>query len=133
MTEVETPSHVAPLPGQNGTAPSPQGPRLPRREVWEDLPEDAYPGFRVKLWANFPKRLEGDLASGDQARVAVALQQIVCAHNNWCDEDGTPFPPASEAAFWDAVPTELAATVVALISRALTRLPNSLAPQTRGR
>ncbi len=105
------------------------GPRVHRREVWADLPAEAaesYPDFRVKLWANFRRSLLDEITSGDNDRVSVALRRIVLEHNGWCDEDGESYPPASDAAFWDAIPTELASLIVIVIQREATRLPNSL-------
>jgi hypothetical protein len=114
----------------NGTAgAAASGPRVRRREVWAELPTeaaDSYPDFRVKLWANFRRSLLEEITSGDNDRVSVALHQIVLEHNGWCDEDGEPYPPASDAAFWDAIPTELASLIIIAIQREATRLPNSL-------
>ena len=114
----------------NGTAAATaSGPRVHRREVWADLPVEAaesYPDFRVKLWANFRRSLLDEITSGDNDRVSIALRRIVLEHNGWCDEDGQPYPSASDAAFWDAIPTELATLIVIVIQREATRLPNSL-------
>jgi len=114
----------------NGTvATAVSGPRVRRREVWADLPSEAaesYPDFRMKLWANFKRSLLDEINSGDNDRVSAALCRIVLEHNGWYDEDGQPYPPASTAAFWDAIPTELAALIVIVIQREATRLPNSL-------
>jgi hypothetical protein len=125
-SEYESPAeHVT-----NGTmAAAAKGPRVRRREVWVDLPPEAadtYPGFQVKLWANFRRSLLDELASGDNERVGQALRQIVLEHNGWCDEDGQAYPPASSQEFWDAIPTELATIVVVLIRRESQRLPNLL-------
>jgi hypothetical protein len=43
------------------------------------------------------------------------LQKIVVEHNGWCDEEGVPSPPANTDAFWDAIPDELAATLITLL------------------
>ena len=64
--------------------------------------------------------------SGDADRGFAALGQIVLEHNGWCDEDGVPYPPPGERAFWDAIPTELASVVIVLVQREAQRLPNSL-------
>ena len=127
-----------------------QGPRIPRRELWLDVPE--YPGFRVRMWANYPQRLARDLQSKDAALIGAALSQIVIEHNGWCDEEGNPYPPASERRvaiesvaedgpdgesitrtvnrveypFFDAIPTELAVVLVVLVNEAAATLPNSL-------
>lgn len=55
-----------------------------------------------------------------------ALSKIVLSHNGWCDEDGTPYPPASEPRFWEEIPTELAAAIMILLRREAAKLPNSL-------
>ena len=127
-----------------------QGPRIPRRELWLDVPE--YPGFRAKMWANHPQRLARDLQSKDVERIASALSAIVLEHNGWCDEEGDPYPPAGELReiaesvtedgpdgapitrtvnrieypFYEAIPTELAVLLIVLINEAATTLPNSL-------
>lgn len=101
------------------------GPRLPRREVWVDLP-DEYPGFQVQFWVNYPRRLNDDLRSGDDGRILSALQQVVVGHNGWCDGDGAPFPPGSSKEFWDAIPDELAATLIILLMEQVGKLAASL-------
>lgn len=101
------------------------GPRIPRREKWIDLP-DEYAGFRARVWLNFPQRLKAEFQSGEQERQAAALSKIVLEHNGWCDEEGVPFPPAADPAFWDAVPDELAACVLILLDQEMAKLPNSL-------
>lgn len=113
------------------SAAMPAAPRIPRREAWVDLP-DAYAGFRARVWVNAPQRLWNDVASGDEARAKSALGQIVLEHNGWLDFDGLPYPPATDPqALWDAVPTELAAVVMAAAQLEMARLPNSMAPQKR--
>jgi len=139
---------TATAPSANGTAPSATaqalapaaapmttttttttGPRMPRRERWIDVPE--YPGFRVKLWVNYPRRLQDDLKSGDAERLEGALRQLVVGHNDWCAEDGTPLPPSSTAEFWAAIPDELAAALLALMVREENVLPNSILAASR--
>jgi hypothetical protein len=107
----------------NGTVPT--GPRLPRREAWIELPPE-YPGFRVKVWVNYPRRLNDELASGESERIVGVLRQIVLEHNGWSDTDGTPFPQANTAAFWDAIPDELAAAVIVLVREQVGKLAGSL-------
>ena len=111
----------------NGTqfAPEPAGPRLTRREVWFDLP-DEYAGFRAKVWVNYPRRLNDDLATGDSGKIVAVLRQIVLEHNDWRDYDGAPFPPASTAEFWAAIPDELAAAVIILLREQVGKLAASL-------
>lgn len=133
----------------------PVGPRLPRREVWVDLPEE-YPGFRFKLWVNAPQRVWNTIASAGKEQAPLlddatpeqiaaykaaadavttattaALQKIVLEHNGWLDDEGQPFPPAADAGFWEAIPTELGGLVMASAQRAMGNLPNSLAPKRR--
>src|SRR5690349_21419419 len=106
----------------------PVGPRLPRRESgWVALPEP-YQAFEFRFWLNAPQRLWNDVQGGDDQVGKKALTQIVLEHNAWADTDGTPFPPASEVACWDAVPTELLAVVLVVCNTEMTALAKSLAP-----
>jgi hypothetical protein len=98
--------------------------------VWLDVPE--YPGFRVKIWVNMPNRLMDDFKSGNADRAFPAARQIVLEHNNWCDENGEPYPPVSEESFWEAIPDELCKVVLAMVLSAPEQLPNSLRAK-RGR
>lgn len=108
------------------------GPRIPRREAWLDMPgEYGQAGFKARVWLNYPQRLAQELASEDQERIKAALTLMVLEHNGWCDEDGTPFPPATDPAFWDAIPNELAGCVVGALMAEVTKLPNSLQPTRR--
>lgn len=102
------------------------GPRITPLSEWVDLPSDSYPGFKVKIRSNFPQRLANEIASGDSARAVAALRQIVLEHNNWCDEDGEPLPPASAEGFWEhpGLPTHLAVTVLSLVNQAANTPPN---------
>lgn len=108
--------------------PEPAGPRLPRREVWFELPSE-YAGFRVKVWVNYPRRFNDDLVTGDSGKIVAVLRQIVLEHNGWCDFDGTPFPTADTAEFWAAIPDELASAVIVLLREQVGKLASSL--QTR--
>lgn len=115
----------------SGADPAPvtgmvSGPRLPRREVWLDLPQEAYPGFKIKVWVNYPRKLNDELSSRDQARMQSALRQMVVEHNNWCDSEGAPFPVANSDAFWEALPDELAAAIIVLLSAEVGKLAASL-------
>lgn len=117
------------------------GPQIKRREAWVDLP-DEYEGFQFKLWVNAPSKLWTDLTASsnkdddasrndnEDMRVA-ALRQIVLEHNGWRDFDNTPFPPASEAEFWEKIPTELAACILVAAQVEMRKLPNSIAPKKR--
>jgi hypothetical protein len=107
----------------NGMVPS--GPRLPRREMWLDLPPE-YPDFRVKVWVNYPRRLNDELKSGDEQRLVGVLRQIMLEHNGWSDADGTPFPPPTTEEFWAAIPNELLAAMVVAWSDELGKVNTSL-------
>jgi hypothetical protein len=110
---------------------APAGPRLPRRESWLELP-DEYAGFRVKVWVNYPRRLNDELTSQDAPRVTAALRQIVLEHNDWLDFEGKPLAPAASDEFWRDVPDELAATVLMLLMGQVGKLAASVMP-TRAR
>lgn len=107
-------------PGPAGTY---AGPQIPRREMWLALPGD-YSDFRVRIWRNFPQRLKADLRSGDGEKVMAAMTRIVLEHNGWRDEDGNPYPPASEPAFWEAIPDELAMVVGNALMEEIKKLPS---------
>lgn len=109
----------------------PLGPRLPRRELWLELPQEEYPGFRIKLWVNYPRRLNSELSAGSNERMLEALQQIVLEHNGWLDIEGEPLPPATSAEFWQIIPDELAAAVIALLGNEVGKLASSLVPTRR--
>lgn len=101
------------------------GPRLPRREVWFELPPE-YPEFRVKVWVNYPRRMNDELVTGDPERIVGVLRQIVLEHNGWRDVDGTPFPSPTTAQFWDTIPDELAAAVIVMLREQVGKLASSL-------
>jgi hypothetical protein len=111
-------------------APPPaEGPRVRRREDWVELPEP-YAGFRFRLWMTAPTRVWMTIgAGGDDAEAA--LRSVILGHNGWADEDGTPFPPADSTAFWEAIPTELAALVLRAAQVELGRLGEALAASRR--
>jgi hypothetical protein len=108
------------------------GPRMPKRTLWVDLPattpegEVAYPGFRVRVWVNFPARIADQIKDGTEDDRRAALRQIVLEHNGWCDDEGTPFAPADDPAFYNALPQELASLIVVTVIEAMSRFPNSL-------
>ena len=118
------------------------GPQIKRRETWVDLP-DEYEGFKFKVWVNAPARVWNELnpatsdetsdedAAAREATAQAALRQIVLEHNGWLDFDGQPFPPADDPAFWETIPTELAACVLVAARVEMGKLPNSIAPQKR--
>jgi hypothetical protein len=122
------------LPPDRGTSgqdthvhdlPVPTGPRIPRTLEWLDLPDD-YEGFRFRVWVTYPGKLNTELRSGDQDRMRAALGLIVVEHNGWLDQDGNLLPGASDPAFWDALPDELAAAMIVLVTERTSRLPNSM-------
>jgi hypothetical protein len=106
------------------------GPQIKRRETWVELPGD-YAGFKFRLWVNAPARIWNDLNSDTEEAALAALQQLILEHNGWRDFDGEPYPPANESAFWEAIPTELAACILVASQSEMQKLPNSIAPQRR--
>lgn len=146
---------AAPVTRAASPPPAPAGPRAPRRELWLDLPPE-YPGFKVRLWVNYPARYmtvvqnggqpdtlarlreleDADGAEAAEKRAALQEQalaesramlgQIVLEHNGWCDADGTPYPPPTSPDFWEDISTELAAAILALLQAETMKLPSSL-------
>ncbi|HXI16391.1 MAG TPA: hypothetical protein VNM48_08460 [Chloroflexota bacterium] len=112
---------AAPVPPSQGPG---QGPRIPKRETWVALPEE-YPGFRIKLWINAPKRVVDTLSQGEEGARAM-LKSCVTEHNGWLDEDGAPLPQPTQDGFWDTIPTELATLIITLYQEAVFALPNSI-------
>ncbi len=110
---------------QNGTAP-----RIQRREKWLELP-DVYAEFKVKVWVNAPAKLWSNILSNDEIVARDAAMKIVLEHNGWLDFAGEPYPSADDPAFWDEIPTELGACILAATRKAIQDLPNSLAPTRR--
>lgn len=128
---VTEPPPSLPVPAAGAVAPvATAGPRLPRREEWLDLPEDAYPGFKVKVWVNYPRRFNDDLTSRDSARMRAMLMQVILEHNGWCDSDGVPLAQPGEPKFWDDVPDELAAAVIVLLQEQVGKLASSLSTRS---
>src|SRR5262245_54143445 len=123
------PGAAAPPAVARDNSPDNDGPRVQRREDWVELPEP-YAGFRFKLWMTAPTRVWMTIgAGGDDAEAA--LRSVVLAHNGWRDEDGAPFPPADSTAFWEAIPTELAALVLRAAQLELGRLGEALGASRR--
>ena len=123
----EAPPETAPPPIASHLAPA--GPILHRRQVWFEIPN--YPGLKVLIYANFPTYLIAELqartADGavDEARVLAAIGVICVQHNGWLREDGTAYPPIATAEFWDAIPPEVAAAIIAFVNQEARRLPPS--------
>lgn len=106
------------------------GPQIKRRETWVDLPKE-YDGFSFRVWLNAPARIWTDLASDKETTAREAIQKLVLEHNGWLDFDGKPYPLASDPKFWEEIPTELAACMLAASQAEIQKLPNSMAPQRR--
>lgn len=121
----------------------------PRIERWLDVPD--YPGYRVKLWVNYPRHLRSTLTTQDlegaeglegeelaayaaelKAKLEGVLAAIVLEHNGWPDEDGNVLPQPSTPGFWDLVPDQHLANIVMTLAReAPSLLPNSPLPTRR--
>lgn len=118
------------------------GPQVKRREVWIELP-DEYAGFRFKAWVNAPSKLWTQLGATapewaepeERERVEdarfEAMNRLVLEHNGWLDFEGEAYPATTEAEFWEAIPTELAACILVALQAEMQKLPNSI--QSRGR
>lgn len=106
-----------------------KGPQIKRRETWVDLP-DEYEGFRIKVWVNAPTALWRQMGEGEEQETREAASRLVLEHNGWLDFDGEPYPPIGPD-FWEAIPTELAATMIAAANAEMMKLPNSLTPTRR--
>jgi hypothetical protein len=132
----------------------PLGPRIPRRELWLELPgEYGQAGMQVKVWVNYPRPVLNKLMSSDDKLTKEALLQIVLEHNGWTDFEGEPFPAANDPGevctvehpegeacpgmlrdgFWEAIPDELAAAVIVLVRLESGKLATSLIPARRQR
>jgi len=114
---------------QNGAT----GPQIPKRTVWVDLPEE-YPGFQILIWVNAPMRLwrpVNDAKPGTNKQIEDALRQICLEHNGWRDFEGNVYPTPTEGAFWQEIPTELAAGIIEVARTESRKLPNSLALKKR--
>lgn len=118
----------------------------PRIERWLDVPD--YPGYRVKLWINYPRHLksafdppegledlEGEALESyiaeRKAAIEGALAAIVLGHNGWPDEDGNVLPQPSDPTMWELADQHLANVVMTLAYKAPSQLPNSLTPTRR--
>lgn len=135
-------SSTAEYDDKETSQPSPmRGPRMPGgREKWVSLP-DPYEGMRIRLWINYPNRLNDDLASGDEDLIYGALARIVLEHNEWNDEDGNPLPMLERGntdvmrAFWRMIPNECAQVISTMIGVEVGKASASLTnrQQRRGR
>lgn len=106
-------------------------PPVINRYDWVDLPDLQYPGYRFRMWVNFPSSLMLELHSGHEARTMAALHRIVREHNHWSYQDEETgevreYPPCTEDAFWSEIPTELSGCIFALIDKTAAKLPNSI-------
>lgn len=103
----------------------PPAPTYVRREMWIAIDQDAYPGYQILIWKNFPQGWRADLRSGDEALIRDRLQHIVLEHNDWPDPlTGDPYPSATDPQFWSLIPDELAAFAIRAMSRQAATLPN---------
>lgn len=100
--------------------------RIVRREDWMDLPQDEYPGFRVKFWRTFPHSLMTQVQTGTREKQVDALTHIFLEHNGWAGEDGAELPSPGDPAFWDLIPDELQSCLVVLLVQEVQKLPSSL-------
>jgi hypothetical protein len=100
------------------------GLREPRVERWVSL--EGLPDFQIRAWLNHPWRLRQDLISGDAKRFHAAFRQVVLEHNGWLDGAGEPYPSveADPAAFWNALSTPLARTMLRSIYTEANALGN---------
>lgn len=87
-------------------------PQVQRREMTLALP-DPYAEFTITVWANAPTGLWMQVfGESEEPERLAALARLVVCHNGWQDFDGEPYPPADSAAFWEAIPTEMAAAAL---------------------
>jgi len=121
---------------------------LPKRTVVITLP-DPYQDFHVTAWVNFPQKMLNDMqelakkariaakaaedADGDtdapvdeetQSGIALLLRQIVLGHD-LVDFDGQHYPPATDPALYDVIPTELMVVVLREIIGQVGKLPKA--------
>lgn len=130
----------------------------PRLTPWLDVPD--YPGYRVRLWINYPRgvktaitdtvtaigelgeqarSLKGDADTAEMERRAEELKAevqghmaaIVLEHNGWPDEDGNVLPQPSDPVFWDRLEQHLSNVVSQMALEAPGLLPNSVLPTRR--
>ena len=102
-----------------------------RRVRWISLGDDEiYPGFEMKVWVN-PSHIAKRMAEwGDEAGIQF-FKLVVLEHNGWADEDGQPYPPVSDPAFFDALPQEMGNLMSAAIKEAFSAVPNSTRAENR--
>lgn len=102
-----------------------------RRVRWISLGDDEiYPGFEMKVWVN-PSHVAKRMAEwGDQSGINF-FRLVVLEHNGWADEDGTPYPPVSDPAFFDALPQEMGNLMGEAIKAAFNQVPNSTRAENR--
>lgn len=119
--------------GPTGLPEERSAPRIPKRSAWVDVEPEEYSGFQVRLWLNPPAGTAAPIFSteSDEDTQMAALGQIVLEHNGWLDFDGEPYPPSTDAAFWKAIPTELAALILVQIVNVINDRPNFARAQLR--
>jgi len=130
MTDAEFAIHpvVAPPAASQANGTAPPGPKIPRTELWRELPEP-YQEFRLKFWFDHPAGIMANLDGDDAINQAVA--RVFLEHNGWQDDQGV-LPPPSDPEFVNRCPTHLLVTAFGMVRQATTTLPNSMT-QTRRR
>lgn len=121
------PAEAAQAPVAPPPAPGVPGPRAPKRVRSVEIPE--YPGFQMTVWVNYPSKLFDQMIDGNAEDSLAAANQIFIDNNGWCDDEGQPYPAMHTQDFWDAIPNELAATMIAVLRNEVGKLPNSLLPR----
>lgn len=97
--------------------------QVTRRERWVNLPKTPeYQDWQVYMWTNFPADYLNTMADVAPAERKERLNLIFRAHNGWLDESGNAYPQPGETVddgtldFWDAIPQEVANTLIALMN-----------------
>jgi hypothetical protein len=101
------------------------GRRSRPKTVWLPIEDSYYPDFEFEAKINYTQELENDIRSADEDRIAKALAKIVLRHNDWHNDEGEPYPQPDDPKFWQMIPSELLATMLALVRLEANRLPNS--------
>lgn len=107
--------------------PSPVERQLARRQVRLMLPAP-YENCSILAAMTQSPRTWRDLYSEDEAAVRGALVQFVIEHDIPPLPGEPPYPPASDPAFWDEVPTDVAIAIIREVKQNMGRLdPNPAA------
>lgn len=117
-------------PGSLVEGRPPDAPPQVKKTRWVAIPE--YEGWAIRMWTNFPTRVFVDMGEAKTSEdMAAILGKVLLEHNNWKDDEGMPYPPPSEAGFYEQLPPELLAILMVVVKEEAVRLPNSLLA-TRG-